>query len=84
MRHINAIRELGRAIKTIFLCKYFVSLELRKEIHSALNVVERWNGVNDFIFYGKTGSLRSNNPLELKLSMLCLHLLQLSMVYITH
>ncbi len=78
----QAIRELGRAIKTIFLCQYFGSLALRQEIHSALNVVERWNGVNDFIFYGKTGSLRSNNPLELKLSMLCLHLLQLSMVYI--
>ena len=78
----QAIRELGRAIKTIFLCKYLSSLELRREIHSALNVVERWNGVNDFIFYGKTGSLRSNNPLELKLSILCLHLLQLSMVYI--
>lgn len=78
----QAIRELGRAVKTIFLCKYFDSLELRQEIHSALNVVERWNGVNDFIFYGKSGAFRSNNPLELKLSMLCLHLLQLSMVYI--
>lgn len=78
----QAIRELGRAVKTIFLCNYFNSLELRQEIHSALNVVERWNGVNDFIFYGKTGAFRSNNPLEFKLSMLCLHLLQLSMVYI--
>lgn len=78
----QAIRELGRAVKTIFLCQYFDSLKLRQEIHSALNVVERWNGINDFIFYGKTGAFRSNNPLELKLSMLCLHLLQLSMVYI--
>lgn len=78
----QAIRELGRAVKTIFLCNYFNSLELRQEIHSALNVVERWNGVNDIIFYGKTGVFRSNNPLELKLSTLCLHLLQLSMVYI--
>ena len=47
-----------------------------------LNVVERWNGVNDFIFFGKTGDFRSNKPEELELSMLCLHLLQLSMVYI--
>lgn len=78
----QAIRELGRAVKTIFLCNYFNSLELRQEIHSALNVVERWNGVNDIIFYGKTVVFRSNNPLELKLSTLCLHLLQLSMVYI--
>jgi TnpA family transposase len=78
----GAIRELGRVVKSIFLCDYFNFVELRQEIHEALNVVERWNGINDFIFYGKTGGFRSNNPSELKLSMLCLHLLQLSMVYI--
>ena len=77
-----AIRELGRAVKTIFLCDYLSSIELRREVNEALNVVERWNGVNDFIFYGKTGAFRSNNPLEVKLSMLSLHLLQLSVVYI--
>ena len=38
--------------------------------------------MNDFIFYGKTGMFRSNRPEDLELSMLCLHLLQLSMVYI--
>ena len=43
---------------------------------------ERWNGVNDFIFYDKTGAMRSNRPEELELSMLCLHLLQNCMVYI--
>ena len=25
---------------------------MRREINEGLNVVERWNGVNDFIFYG--------------------------------
>lgn len=38
--------------------------------------------MNDFIFYGKTGAFRSNRQEELELSMLCLHLVQLSMVYI--
>jgi len=78
----KALSELGKVIKTIFLCQYFESEELRREIHEGLNVVERWNGVNDFIFYGKTGIMRSNRPEELELSMLCLHLLQISMVYI--
>jgi TnpA family transposase len=48
-----ALMELGRAIKTIFLCEYLHSGAVRREVNEGLNVVERWNGVNDFIFYGK-------------------------------
>jgi TnpA family transposase len=78
----KALVELGRAVKTIFLCRYLSSLELRQEINEGLNVVERWNGVNDFIFYGNAGIMRNKNPTELELAMLCLHLLQLSMIFI--
>lgn len=78
----RALTELGRAVKTIFLCRYLHSGALRQEIQEGLNVVERWNGANDFIFYGRNGEFASNRRDQQELSALALHLLQISMVYV--
>ena len=77
-----ALMELGRVIKTIFLCQYLDLETLRREINEGLNVVERWNGVNEFIFYGKGGEFASNRLESQELSVLSLHLLQICLVYI--
>jgi TnpA family transposase len=77
-----ALMELGRVIKTIFLCQYLEEEAIRREINEGLNVVERWNGVNDFIFYGKGGEFASNRLESQELSVLSLHLLQICLVYV--
>jgi TnpA family transposase len=78
----QALAELGKAVKTIFLGKYLHSIELRQEINAGLNVVENWNSANSFIFYGKGGKIATNRLEDQELAVLCLHLLQISLVYI--
>ncbi len=78
----RALAELGKALKTIFLCRYLGSIELRQEINEGLNVIENWNGANDLIYFGKGGEMASNRLDDQEISMLSLHLLQLSLVYV--
>jgi TnpA family transposase len=78
----KAFSELGRAVKTIFLCRYLHSEALRREINEGLNVVEQWNSANDFIFFARRGEMVSNRREDHEISMLALHLLQNCMVYI--
>jgi len=78
----KAILELGRAVRTIYVCRYLSSKELRIEVEEALNVIENWNSSNNFIFFGKRGIISSNDETDQELSILCLHLLQSSLVYI--
>jgi hypothetical protein len=78
----KAFAELGKAIKTIFLCQYLHSEALRREIHDGLNVVEQWNGATDFVFFARRGEMASNRREDHEISMLALHLIQNCMVYI--
>jgi TnpA family transposase len=78
----QALCELGKAVKTIFLCNYLNDYDLRQEINEGLNVVEQWNSVNGFIFCGKAGEFATNRMEDQEVAMLSLHLLQISMVYI--
>ena len=78
----KALAELGKALKTAFLCRYLSEEALRREIHEGLNVVETWNSANGFIFFGKGGEVASNRLDDQEVSVHALHLLQACLVYV--
>lgn len=77
----QALVEIGKVVRTIFLCRYLADEDLRIRINESLNAVERFNGMMDFIFHGKQGELSSNDKDDQELSILCLHLLLICITY---
>ena len=78
----KALAELGRAIKTIFACRYLRSEKFRQEIQEGLNVMENWNSATKFVHFGRGGEISSNKREDQEVAVQALHLLQNCMVYV--
>ncbi len=77
----KALSELGRVVKTIFVCRYLRSEPFRREIQEGLNVVENWNSATNFVYFGHGGEITSNRKEDQEIAIQALHLLQNCMVY---
>jgi TnpA family transposase len=55
----QALAELGKVRKTIFLCHFLHDEQVRREVQAGLNVIENWNSANGFILLAR-GELATN------------------------
>ena len=78
----QAMLEIGRAQKTVFVARYLRDRGLQREIEEGLNVVEAWNGANAVICYGRGGDISTNRREEVEMTALCLRILQAALVYV--
>ncbi|MEQ1597194.1 MAG: Tn3 family transposase [Casimicrobium sp.] len=62
----RATDQLGRLLRTLFLCDYFANKEFRREIHTLLNRGESVHQLQRAIYYGKIAHDRGRRTDEMK------------------
>ncbi|KAB8139570.1 Tn3 family transposase [Chloroflexia bacterium SDU3-3] len=60
----QVFRELGRVIRTLFLLRYISDQSLRVEITATTNKVEAFNGFQQWLTFGREGSIPDGDPEE--------------------
>jgi len=78
---MGAVREIGKAARTIFILNYVMDKELQQEIREGCNRAEFWNKFQDAVFWGKGGGISSNDRIKQQESALFMMLIMNSIVF---
>jgi TnpA family transposase len=77
----EALRELGKAVRTAYVLRYALSEDLRREVREACNHAETWNSFQEAVFWGHGGRMRTSDPRRKDVNALCMQLLMNSIVF---
>ena len=77
----EALRELGKAVRTSFILRYAASEGLRREIHEGCNRAETWNSFEEAMFWGQGGRMRTNDAERREINALCMQLAMNSVIF---
>jgi TnpA family transposase len=70
----KALCELGKVLKTLFLCNLSAAGIAAARFHEGLQVIDTWNSANALFLYGKGGELASYKEEQQEILMLPVHL----------
>jgi TnpA family transposase len=80
---IEALRELGKAIRTGYLLEYARSEPLRREVREACTRAEFFNSFAEAVYWGHGGRMKTLDPERQRIDALCLQLVMNSIIYYT-
>ena len=77
----EALRELGKAIRTVYVLRYALSEDIRQQVRESCNRAETWNSFQESVFWGHGGRMRTNDTRRREVNALCMQLLMNSIVF---
>lgn len=76
----QALKELGRIYKSIFVLTYINDVEMRQDTEKDLNRIEQSHFFSNAVFYGHNKELKYALKEEQEMAISCRHLIQNSIV----
>ena len=78
---MEALRELGKAVRTRWVLRFAMSEELRREVQLLCNRAETFNDFQASVSSGNVGSMRVMDPRRREVNALCIELVMNSIVF---